>query len=54
MHTQRMAPATQFYHRNVPVIDRDFDRFEMNNDLAANLHEAEKSTFYHDAPNRQE
>ena len=36
------------YH-NIPIIDREFDRFELNDDLEANLREAEAATFYHDA-----
>ena len=33
---------------NLPVIDKEFDHFEENNDLWSTLHEAETSTFYHD------
>ena len=35
------------FYRNLPVIDSEFDNFQTNNDLAANLHEAEFATFYH-------
>jgi hypothetical protein len=42
------------YQQNIPMIDPAFDRFELNNDLEANLREAETATFYHDALNLEE
>lgn len=41
---------TEFAHSpNTPIIDRGFDRFELNTDLKASLCEVEIATFYHDA-----
>lgn len=33
---------------NFPVIDIEFDRFEVLNDLEAHLREAKNEIFYHD------
>jgi hypothetical protein len=38
----------------VPMIDEEFDRFEMNNDFEMVLCEAEPANFYHDALNDEE
>lgn len=37
------------YGKNTPMIDIDFDIFEMNSDFGENLREADAATFYHDA-----
>jgi hypothetical protein len=42
------------YNENVPIIDGEFDRFEINNDLEMQLREAETANFYHDAFNEEE
>lgn len=42
------------YPQNIPLINRGFDRYELNNDLAAILREAETATFYHNALNPAE
>lgn len=47
MQPQRII--TDPYHINIPMIDAEFDRFELNSDLGTSLHEAEAPTFYHDA-----
>lgn len=39
---------------NLPVIDREFDRFELNYDLEAKLREAETTAFYHDTLDPEE
>ena len=41
--------AEVIYPHNIPVIDGEFDHFELNDDLETNLREAETATFYHDA-----
>jgi hypothetical protein len=43
----QIATIEPCFCRNFPVIDSEFDNFQNNNDLAANLHEAEFATFYH-------
>jgi hypothetical protein len=35
--------------RHFPLIDTDFDRFELNTELEETLREAETANFYHDA-----
>ena len=42
------------YPENISMIDREFYRFELNNDLETNLREAETATFYHDALDSEE
>ena len=42
------------YSENIPMIEREFDRFEINNDLEMQLREAETANFYHDALNEEE
>lgn len=42
------------YHQNIPMIDREFDLFELNNDLEAHLREAETANFYHNALDLEE
>ena len=42
------------YTGNNPIIDGDFDRFEMNGDFEESLREAEVATFYHDALDLEE
>jgi len=48
MHTQHIVTEL-FDYQNIPLIDGEFDRFELNDDLEANLREAGTATFYHDA-----
>lgn len=45
-HTINQAPL---YVENIALIDIDFDRFEINSDLEAQLRESENATFYHGA-----
>ncbi len=53
MHTHPIfAPHT--YFAPFPVVDVEFDRFEMNDDLEIELREAEIANFYHDALNEEE
>ena len=47
MRTHHIITETT-YHHNVPVIDGEFDRFEMNNDLMTSLCGADMANFYHD------
>lgn len=42
------------YPHNIPMIDGEFDVFEVNTDLEVNLREAETATFYHNALNWDE
>jgi hypothetical protein len=37
------------HSENIPMIDGEFDLFELNNDLEIQLREAETANFYHDA-----
>ncbi len=37
------------HSKSTPMIDTDFDAFEMNSDFGDNLREADAATFYHDA-----
>ena len=39
---------------NIPLIDGEFDSFELNYDLEAHLREAETATFYHDTFDSEE
>ncbi len=39
--------AELVYQQNIPMLSREFDQFELNNDLEANLREADTATFYH-------
>ncbi|MEQ1706288.1 MAG: hypothetical protein ABL867_10010 [Rickettsiales bacterium] len=43
-----------FHFENIPMIDGDFDRFELNHDLEMQLRESETANFYHDALNEEE
>ena len=52
MHNQHISES--FRHWNIPMIDREFDRFELNNDLSGSLHEAQTATFYHGALDLEE
>lgn len=50
MNTQRVG----IQHNdglNIPMIDGEFDRFELNHDLETDLRQADAATFYHDACN---
>lgn len=42
------------YFDPIPMIDGEFDRFEVNNDFEMVLREAETANFYHDALNDEE
>lgn len=42
------------YFDAIPIIDGEFDRFEINNDFEMVLREAETANFYHDALNEEE
>lgn len=42
------------YFDAIPMIDGEFDRFELNSDLEMQLREAEPANFYHDALNNEE
>jgi len=44
----------QDQNKNIPIIDGDFDSFELNHDLECTLREADAATFYHDAPDLEE
>lgn len=37
-----------------PMVDAEFDKFEVNDDLVYNLRDAETATFYHDTCNPEE
>jgi hypothetical protein len=50
MHYFDTAP-TQSY--NIPVIDWEFDQFELSRDFADGLREADTANFYHDALNQE-
>lgn len=39
---------------HVPMIDGEFDLFELNSDFEMHLREAEIATFYHDSLNQEE
>jgi hypothetical protein len=53
MYTQHTIGEPN-YCENIPMIDGEFDRFEMNSDLEMQLREAETANFYHDALNEEE
>jgi hypothetical protein len=53
MYTPHMIREPN-YSGNIPMIDGEFDRFEMNSDLEMQLREAETANFYHDALNEEE
>jgi hypothetical protein len=53
MHTHPIF-APPAYIELFPIVDREFDRFELNNDLEMQLREAEPANFYHDALNEEE
>jgi hypothetical protein len=38
----------------IPMMDAEFDHFEINSDLEMQLREAETANFYHDALNEEE
>ena len=40
---------TVIYSHSIPMLDMEFDRFELNSDLEESLREADTATFYHDA-----
>ena len=53
MHTRPiMALPTCF--EPFPIVDEEFDSFEINNELEMQLREAEPANFYHDSLNNEE
>ena len=38
----------------IPMLDSEFDRFELNYDFESTLRDAETATFYHDACDPEE
>ncbi len=44
----------QNYYKTIPMIDGEFDHFEVNTDLEMQLREAETANLYHDALNEEE
>lgn len=42
------------YSGNIPMMDAEFDRFEINTDFEMVLREAETANFYHDTLNEEE
>lgn len=40
--------------KNIPLIDGEFDDFELNNDMEMQLREADTANFYHDNFNPEE
>lgn len=46
--------AAPLIHQNIPMIDREFDHFELNKDLEIDMRKTESATFYHDALNLEE
>lgn len=53
MPMQRPA-TTPAYNYTIPIIDSEFDLFELNYDCESNLRDAETATFYHDAYDPEE
>lgn len=45
---------TPGFDQNFPLIDPEFDRFELNAELEETLREAETANFYHDLLNSEE
>jgi len=43
-----------FYSQNIPLLDGEFDSFELNDDLDFLLHETENATLYHKSLHLQE
>lgn len=46
-----IAPS---YGHHFPLIDTEFDRFELNDELEQTLREAEAANFYHDLLNSED
>ena len=46
---QQSVAIKPSYFENIPLIDGEFDEFEMNNELELQLRETEAANFYHDA-----
>lgn len=42
------------YGHHFPLIDTEFDVFELNSELEETLREAETSNFYHNSLNRED
>jgi len=47
MYSQLIITAP-IYGQNIPMIDSEFDHFELDNDMEANLREAETPDLYTD------
>jgi len=43
-----MYPDINAVDVNMHMVDEEFDKFELNDDLSATLHEAEPNNFFHD------
>jgi hypothetical protein len=48
------AISAPTYFESIPMIDGEFDFFELNNDLEMQLRDAETANFYHDTLNPEE
>lgn len=53
MQVQPIVPPLTYFDP-IPMVDAEFDRFEINNDFEMVLREAETANFYHDALNEEE
>ncbi len=42
------------FGNHLPLIDEEFDRFELNTELEETLREAETANFYHDLLNSED
>ncbi len=54
MRTAPIVIHDPIYFEAVPMIEHEFNRFELNHDLEMQLREAEAANFYHDALNNEE
>lgn len=54
MHAQPIFIRDPIYFEAIPMLDGEFDRFEINNELKMQLHHAETANFYHDAMSEEE
>ena len=48
MYNQQSSMKPSFFE-NVPLIDGEFDSFELNSELELQLREVETANFFHDA-----
>ncbi len=53
MYVQHIISIPTNYE-NIPIIDGEFDRFEINSDFEMVLRDADTATFYHDSCNPEE